>query len=250
MTGQHRPAAPAIEGVGGTREAALAVSSRRRLLEVLRTSSEPLSAEELAAAVALHVTTARHHLGTLERVGLVRRTVERAGRPGRPRVLYALGQDPAAEGYRMLAQVLSAELGADNDAGRHRAEQAGRRWAAQNAPAAHATSPEDALGAVEALFDQLGFAPRWQKNGSTHHLLLHACPFRDVARAHTAVVCSVHLGLLRGALDRTGSQSADARMRPFVEPELCIADVSFPANAMGRPAPGPRASAQELRPPT
>lgn len=214
------------EQIGTAREAALAASSRRRLLEVLRSSSSPLDAEQLAAAVDLHVTTARHHLGTLERAGLVRRDVERAGRPGRPRLLYSPAPDAtAADGYRVLTDVLSEEWEQDPDSGRRRAEQAGRRWAAVHLAPATGISLDEALDEVDALFDRLGFAPRRADIEPGHRFLLDGCPFRDVARRHTEVVCTVHLGLLRGALDLLGVERTEAHLHPFVEPELCVADV-------------------------
>lgn len=214
-------------GTGSARASALAASSRRRLLELLRSSPQPLDAEQLAAAVELHVTTARHHLGTLERAGLVEHTAERAGRPGRPRLLYSATPDLAADGYRMLAQVLTAELEDDPDAGRRRAERAGRRWAEQFVAPQDGGSPDAVVGTVTALFDRVGFAPRREDAGPRHRLLLDACPFRDIARAHTGVVCTMHLGLLHGVLDRLGAAPAEAELRPFVEPELCVADLRF-----------------------
>lgn len=222
-------------GTGSARARALAVSSRRRLLEVLRASPEPLDAEQLASAVDLHVTTARHHLGTLERAGLVEHTAERAGRPGRPRLLYSATPDIAADGYRALAHVLAAELEHDPDAGRRRAERAGRRWAGQFATeGGDGGAPEAAVHAVTTLFDRLGFAPRLEEAGPWQRLLLDACPFRDIARAHPGIVCTMHLGLLRGVLDGVGAATAEAELRPFVGPELCVADLRLP----GRGAPG------------
>lgn len=215
---------------GTARARALAVSSRRQLLELLRSSREPLDAEQLATAVDLHVTTARHHLGTLERAGLVEHAAERAGRPGRPRLLYSATPDIAADGYRTLAHVLTAELEDDPDGGHRRAERAGRRWAAQFVPACgDGTAPDIAVGTVTTLFDRLGFAPRREDDGPRHRLLLDACPFRDIARAHPGVVCTMHLGLLRGVLERTSA--AEAELRPFVEPELCVAELRFPQGA-------------------
>lgn len=218
-------------GTGLVRARALAVSSRRRLLEVLRSSPAPLDAEQLAAAVDLHVTTTRHHLGTLERAGLIEHAAERGGRPGRPRMLYSATPDLAADGYRTLAHVLAAELEDDPDAGRRRAERAGRRWAGQFHPGDDGGAPDAALATVTALFDRLGFAPRREDDGPRRRLLLDACPFRDIARAHREVVCTMHLGLLRGVLDRAGAASAEAELRPFVEPELCVAELRFPRPA-------------------
>lgn len=214
-------------GAGSARARALAVSSRRRLLEVLRSSPQPLDAEQLATAVDLHVTTARHHLGTLERAGLVEHAVARAGRPGRPRLLYSAVPDMVADGYRTLAHVLAAELERDSDEGRGRAERAGRRWAEQFVADGPTGSPDAVVATVTSVFDRLGFAPRREDAGPRHRLLLDACPFRDIARAHTGVVCTMHLGLLRGVLDQLGTAPA-AELLPFVEPELCVTNLRFP----------------------
>lgn len=214
----------------GSRHAALAVLSRRRLLEALRAAREPLDVAALSAAVGLHMTTVRFHLDLLEQAGLVRRAVERAGRPGRPRQLYAPVAEPAAgEGHRQLAEVLAGVLAVDLDDGPQWAERAGHRWAEEQVPAGAALSWDEGTRSVGDLFGRLGFAPRLVDDAQHRHLELDGCPFRDVAQAHPQIVCSVHLGLLRGALRRLGVPGGQAAgLRPFVEPELCIADVAVP----------------------
>ena len=52
---------------------------------------------------------------------------------------------------------------------------------------------------------------------------MHRCPFRDLAEQHGDVVCSVHLGLIRGALAEIGAPVTATRLEPFVEPSLCRA---------------------------
>lgn len=214
----------------GAQHVALAVVSRRRLLEVLRSADEPLDVAALAHAVELHVTTARFHLDVLERAGLVRRTVERGGRPGRPRQLYRVVAVPeASEGHRQLAGVLASALAADPDTGPRSAEQAGRRWATDQLPVDNAVSWEDGVRQVGELFAWLGFSPRVVDGSQQRHLELHSCPFRDLARTYPHIVCTAHLGLLRGALDQLRLPVAEqAGLRPFVEPDLCIADVPTP----------------------
>jgi len=216
----------------GARHTALAVTSRRRLLEMLQSANEPLDAAQLAEAVGLHVTTARFHPKVLEQAGLVSRTGERAGRPGRPRQLYsAVAAREASEGHRLLAGVLAGILAANPGFGPPAAEMAGRRWAEDQMPAGTGLSADEGVRRVGELFDRLGFAPRLVEDGPVRHLELDACPFRDTARAFPQVVCSVHRGLLRGALSRLGlpTVAETAQLRPFVEPELCIADVALPS---------------------
>jgi predicted ArsR family transcriptional regulator len=212
------------------RYAALAVASRRRLLGALQSAGEPLDVAALATAAGLHVTTARFHLDVLERAGLVRRATARESRPGRPRALYIATAAPGLDGgHRQLAGVLVAALAADPRTGPRWAEQAGRRWADDQVPAGQGQSWDEGTRQVGGLFGRLGFAPRVVDDSQQRHLELDACPFRDLARAHPEVVCSVHLGLLRGALSRLQVPLAEqAGLRPFVGPDLCIADVLVP----------------------
>jgi predicted ArsR family transcriptional regulator len=207
--------------------AALAVVSRRRLLELLRASVQPLDVSTLAEAVGLHVTTARVHLDVLERAGLVSRAVERAGRPGRPRQLYVAVEAIETDGgHRRLAEALVGVLAADSDGGAEWAERAGQQWAEHQVSADAGLTWEEATREVVELFGRLGFAPRLVDDDRGRHVELDACPFRDLARSYPQVVCTVHAGLLRGALGRLHVDGADsAALRPFVLPDLCIADL-------------------------
>jgi len=218
------------ESPPGARYAALAVVSRRQLLDALRSAGGPLDVAALAAAVGLHVTTVRFHLDVLERAGLVRRAAARDSRPGRPRALYvATAVADLNGGQRQLADVLVAALAADPHTGPRWAEQAGRRWADTQVATGAGGSWDEGTRQVSDLFDRLGFAPRVVDGNQQRHLELDACPFRDLARAHPEVVCAVHLGLLRESLSRLRVPLAEqAGLRPFVGPELCIADVPVP----------------------
>ena len=229
-----------VDATSDARHAALAVPSRRRLLEVLRRGGKPLDVTDLAAAVGLHVTTARSHLELLERAGLVHRAADRAGRPGRPRQLYAAAAQPVVgEGHRQLAGVLAAAVAGDDDGGRGRAERAGERWAEEQVPAGTVQSWDAATRGVGELFDRLGFAPQLVDDGRHRRLELYGCPFRDTARAYPDVVCGMHLGLLRGALTRLGGSADGVGLRAFVAPELCIADVPSPPRWEEEPCPEP-----------
>jgi predicted ArsR family transcriptional regulator len=39
-------------------------------------------------------------------------------------------------------------------------------------------------------------------DGRQYQVYLHRCPFREVAQHHQDMVCSLHLGLMQGALDQ------------------------------------------------
>ena len=50
----------------------------------------------------------------------------------------------------------------------------------------------------------------------------------DAARRHTEVVCSVHLGLVRGALAAYGASEDGTALEPFAEPGACLLHVGDP----------------------
>lgn len=204
--------------------AVLASPTRRRLLELLRSDPTARDVHDLGTAMGLHPSTVRVHLETMRRAGLVRRQTRRRDGRGRPRTAYAAAEaEQERAGYQGLAAILAAGL-ADTAAGRSaRAEQIGEQWAGElsDAPSLDAAADDDVERHVTGLFERLGFAPELRDSEHGSEIALRACPFRSVARQHPEVVCAVHLGLLRGSLERLGAATAP-RLLPFVEPELCL----------------------------
>jgi predicted ArsR family transcriptional regulator len=225
---------------------ALAVASRLRLLDALRTSDRPLDVRELAAACGLHVTTTRFHLDVLTDAGLVTSQFGQSGTRGRPRRLYTPASRAVAAGghtgYELLSGILAAHWAGSRDERAQRAEQAGWAWAGQRKPGP--TVDETTLGEaavhVNAVFAELGFDPELVRDGETRQIRLHACPFRAVAVTHPDVVCSIHLGLLRRTLAEVGAPPNSVALQPFVQPDLCLAQIAPAAQPLnGQQAPTP-----------
>ncbi|MET7772334.1 transcriptional regulator [Nocardia sp. NPDC005366] len=198
---------------------------RRRLLAILRGASEPLDAQELARITGQHVTTVRFHLDVLTKESLVRQFQQPPRGRGRPRIGYSAVQ--RSVGYQELAEVLADQLGSDSRRRSEAAVTAGRTWGAKLDAGDHAVeSLEDAKDVTVTLLSELGFAPERDPAGESDEQVLvkmTACPLRDLARTHSEVVCNVHLGLIDEVLDRNGARGVvNARLHPFVEPELCV----------------------------
>jgi predicted ArsR family transcriptional regulator len=226
---------------------------RQRILELVREHDGAVDAEELAEQIGLHVTTVRFHLDALCSQGVVERTRIARASVGRPRTGYLAVRDRLD--YRGLAEILALELGDTKDQRRRRAEAAGRRWAQRiQAEATHEdvveqddserTRPnatvEDRAAMVASVFARMGFgpelAPPAKSAGDTQQAIrLHACPIRELARAHPEVGCSLHRGLLQGLLTnattiddrakKSPRSALQAELQPFVKPDLCIAKV-------------------------
>ena len=206
---------------------ALGDVSRFRMLEELRGRGR-LDSRELGRLLGLHPNTIRSHIEHLIQAGLVRATLAAAAGRGRPRVLYEAVIDvvtPNDSGYRLLAQILASYL-ATIEQPQVVAESAGRAWGhyltERPQPFAR-VSPNEAMEKVVKLFSELGFMPEAVESAGGRKILLHRCPFREVADSNQNVACAVHLGMLKGALAEMGAPLEATQLEPFVEPTLCVA---------------------------
>jgi predicted ArsR family transcriptional regulator len=211
---------------------ALSDPSRVRILEALQEAEAPLDARELGTRVGLHWNTVRSHLRVLAEAGLVSSEREERARPGRPRILYEAAAEPLAArapaSYRLLAQVLASHLAGSERDPSARAEEAGRAWGARlvRKPPPASISKEEAVDEVVHLHEQFGFSPELREATSGQELVLKRCPFEELATTYPAGICSVHLGLIRGALGELGTGVEADRFEPFAEPGACVAHVT------------------------
>lgn len=219
--------------------------SRSRVLQALQTASGPLTVADVAHRVQLHPNTARFHLDGLVEQGLAQRTTEDRDVPGRPRALYGAvpGRERAGRrSYRLLAQILAGYLAAHTRQPEKAALAAGEEWGRfmteRPAPFQRVEAAEATRRLTDTLED-IGFAPEAVTAGRKREILLRHCPFREVAEQDTRVVCTVHLGLMRGMLAELDAPLEVAELDPFVEPQLCVARL---VSRTGGTAPRSRAN--------
>jgi predicted ArsR family transcriptional regulator len=218
--------------------------SRAGVLDMLRAADRPLGVREVAQRMELHPNTARFHLEALAEAGLAVRETEDRQTPGRPRIGYrAVADGPAGRRrYRLLAEMLTSLIAGTMPEPGRAAEEAGREWGAfltEQPPPFRRPAGEEAVAKLAAMMEELGFAPHAEAGdgGGHYRLCLRQCPFREVAEHHQDVICSLHLGLMRGALARMRAPITADRLEPFVEPSLCVARLT------ARDDPGERPSA-------
>lgn len=209
-----------VEGVG-----ALAEPARRALYLYVAAQAEPVSRDQAATGVGIPRHAAKFHLDKLVDEGLLttefRRLTGRQGPgAGRPSKLYrrsdrqvsvTLPERRYDDAGRILASALeeaadqapvvrSALERAANDAGRALAEHAPPRGKGSG----------DALDHVASLLSSRGYEPR--RDDDT--LVLANCPFHELARDHTALVCGMNLDLISATLQSLGDDQVEARLDP------------------------------------
>ena len=218
---------------------ALADPVRRSLYRFVVAQPEPVSRDQAAAGLEVPRHTAKFHLDRLVEEGLLETEFRRlSGRrgpgAGRPSKLYRRGARQVAVSVperrydvagRLLARAVERAT-ADGTpvqvAVGESAAAEGRRIAATPGPRLPAAL-DDAL----AILTERGYEPR--VDGDV--VVLANCPFADLAREHTQLVCGMNLDLLSAFLDERGS-SVTARLDPAAG-RCCVTLTSRPEPPAG-----------------
>ena len=97
-----------------------------------------------------------------------------------------------------------------------------------DAPSAQRRAPSKTHAVTELvkLLAELGFEPEPPDGRRAREIRLRHCPFQNLAEQHGEVICSVHLGLMQGALSAMRAPVTVDRLDPFVEPDLCVAHLT------------------------
>jgi predicted ArsR family transcriptional regulator len=215
---------------------------RAEVLRLLKAAGAPLSIADIAQQLDVHPNTVRFHLNTLVSSGLAERVPPEHSRAGRPPLLFRAVRrmNPAGpRRYRLLAEILVQSLAAGPDPAR-RAAEAGSAWGRQlasrmrsgapNRPGHGAETgrvrPEEPARRLVWLLDELGFAPHLRVTDEGVQVDLRHCPFLELAQARAQVVCPVHLGLMRGAMDAWDAPVTVDRLEAFAQPDLCVAHLA------------------------
>jgi predicted ArsR family transcriptional regulator len=198
--------------------------SRAEVLGLLDESDRPRTLAEVADVTNLHVNTVREHLEALRAIGLVRREAAPSAGRGRPAWLYrAVRRNPPTSEYAGLATALAATLHRTSPQPVQDAVAAGTEWGHEVARAAGAPSGTDhgaARHQVVRVLEQMGFEPEADAEDVT--VRLTRCPLLDAARRHPDIVCGVHLGIARGALQEYDADDSAVALEPFAQPDACL----------------------------
>lgn len=219
---------------GDRRPGHTSLSSRRAaLLDLLAGQPEPITLAALSALTGSHPNTLREHLDALVAGGLAVRSRAPAVGRGRPAWRYhaTSGERHARPNeYAGLASALAAQIERSSRDPHNDALRAGEAWGRELASGGSgAGKPEAgracagrsaaARAGVVALLDDLRFGP--EPDARAEIVKLRRCPLLEAAHRHPGVVCAVHLGIVRGALEVYGGDPTSTDLLPFAEPGAC-----------------------------
>jgi predicted ArsR family transcriptional regulator len=200
--------------------------ARAAVLEAVEATAGPSSLAELSETTGLHVNTLRDHLEALADDGLVRREKAAPSGRGRPARLYRSTEraGTAVAEYAGLAATLAAAIHRTSDDPTTEAVAAGTAWGHDLARTAGRPAEGGQVGArrqVVAVLDRMGFDPVVEDLDHTT-VRLTRCPLLEAAQRYPDVVCGVHLGIARGALQEYDADDSQTSLVPFAEPGACL----------------------------
>ncbi len=220
---------------------------RAALLDLLAGQPEPATITALVSATGLHGNTIREHLDALLEAGLVQREKSVPSGRGRPSWRYRAVESPDptsdAAQYADLAAALARHVARTSpdpqadalaigaDWGRDLAR---RSWPDETTPSSAPSSstessPISARRRVVGLLERLHFDP--DPDQQTEVIRLRRCPLLAAAHQERDVVCSVHLGIVRGVLESLGADPSHTELVPFAEPGACRLEFTAEATA-------------------
>lgn len=178
---------------------ALGDPTRYEIFRRLADSGESMDVSSLTEEFELNHNGIRQHLAKLVEAGLVIEYRARSKGRGRPRLLYRV--DPSADSrwghmgpYEQLSLLLAEVLRTGDPP-----EEVGRR--AGRAEIAARLEGLEEVDAVEVLLTEMarqGFDPHLEINGDSVEAHILNCPYASAAAADPDIVCSLHVGMVKG----------------------------------------------------
>jgi predicted ArsR family transcriptional regulator len=173
-------------------------STRDKILQALL--KKPRSTiNDLAEAVGINPISVRHHLGNLEKEGLVEAQEERHG-VGRPRLVYVLteeGMERFPTRYMRLTNRLLAQM-KETMPGPvvvNLFNQIAEDLANEYAEDIKGLSMEERLDFIRDLLAQEGFTVEWEKKDNQYQIHEISCPYYQIGVSHPEV-CTVDQTLI------------------------------------------------------
>jgi predicted ArsR family transcriptional regulator len=178
-------------------EVGTASATRSAVLEGLRGAGGPVTNEELASHLDLHINTVRGHLDALVEDGFATVARARPEGPGRPKKIYE-----AVGGLAIRLEDLSEQLDSalDSASANRIAREAARSWRGSRPPATPAKNADDAVNRAVVALRDVGFEAEADSFGTS--IAMSACPYASLIKDYP-VICAIHAELLSLVLEET-----------------------------------------------
>ncbi|WP_104191293.1 metalloregulator ArsR/SmtB family transcription factor [Cryobacterium sp. Y82] len=195
--------------------ASLSDPLRRSLFDLVSQSAVPMGRDEAAEALGVPRGTVAFHLERLARCGLLdtefqRRTGRTGPGAGRPAKLYRRAANEIVVSvpgrhYALAGELLISAIEQSDRTGEPAQESLTR------VSVEHGHTLGMSAGSLDAVLQSIGYEPQDDGDGG---LLLHNCPFHQLAKGHTETICAANLALLVGVAEGAGESRRKVQFAP------------------------------------
>jgi predicted ArsR family transcriptional regulator len=195
--------------------ASLSDPLRRSLFDLVSRSPTPVGRDEAAEALGVPRGTVAFHLERLAGCGLLdtefqRRTGRTGPGAGRPAKLYRRAANEIVVSvpdrhYALAAELLVSAIEQSNLTGKPARESLTRVSVEQG------RTLGVSAGSLDVVLQSTGYEPQDDGDGG---LLLHNCPFHQLAKSHTETICAANLALLVGVAEGAGESRCKVQFAP------------------------------------
>ncbi|GAC56950.1 hypothetical protein GOHSU_14_01170 [Gordonia hirsuta DSM 44140 = NBRC 16056] len=193
---------------------------RDKVRSLVAESGAPIDAQTIAAALDVHVTTARFHLNNLVSEGSAVTVTLPPDGVGRPRVGYQVVIPPPIDDLLIM---LITRIGTTPEAREELAAEVGRAWASKHLPVTVQPSDADRLPdpvvLAETILTRLGFRITEVLSAfGDHEITIGGCPLQELEADLPEVARGVVRGMLEAALS-AGSATLGSSYAVTVQPD-------------------------------
>ncbi|TFD85166.1 helix-turn-helix transcriptional regulator [Cryobacterium serini] len=195
--------------------ASLSDPLRRSLFDLVSQSAVPMGRDEAAEALGVPRGTVAFHLERLARCGLLdtefqRRTGRSGPGAGRPAKLYRRAANEIVVSvpgrhYALAGELLISAIEQSDRTGEPAQESLTR------VSVEHGRTLGMSAGSLDAVLQSTGYEPQDDGDGG---LLLHNCPFHQLAKGHAETICAANLALLVGVAEGAGESRRKVQFAP------------------------------------
>ncbi|WP_104126864.1 metalloregulator ArsR/SmtB family transcription factor [Cryobacterium sp. Y57] len=195
--------------------ASLSDPLRRALFDLVSQSATPMGRDEAAETLGVPRGTVAFHLERLARCGLLdtgfqRRTGRTGPGAGRPAKLYRRAVNEIVVSvpdrhYALAGELLISAIEQSDRTGEPAQESLAR------VSEEHGRALGTSTGSLDAVLQSTGYEPVDDGDGG---LLLHNCPFHQLAKSHTETICAANLALLEGVAEGAGERARKVQFAP------------------------------------
>ncbi|NHM30296.1 helix-turn-helix transcriptional regulator [Neobacillus terrae] len=190
--------------------------TRYYIYQYITKRHQEVTVQEVADNFNIHPNVARLHLSKLEDVNMLASETKKTGKGGRPSRLYRLSDDVIQlhfpfRDYMLLAKVAIQTMISLGEEGKKALYITGKRFGAEIIEMELAKKSqsgtdldfEQKINILKSAATLAGFYPEFEVNGDETKIYFQIfnCPFREVAQAHTEIVCNMHHEFLKGMFE-------------------------------------------------